>query len=224
MRGSSARGTRKEGRVGGITPPGPLLLALEACACYCPGKRTQLRGEVITLRLHWQHPLGISGFCWVMKNPSPGAWGYLGQANEGSAALLSADLNVLPTGLVTHAGKLVANPIFGEARKSLWRDKQDLSALLSEMHACYFLPLHFILAQIKAQVSLENIVKIYPKVSYLSQSTGSRLGPRGVARGTCRPLAAGAVSRSPGPHPDTLLPFLNRKGYNGLIGTSFMGV
>lgn len=40
------------------------------------------------------------------------------------APVLSADLRVLPTGLVTHTGKLVANPIFGEARKSLCRNKQ----------------------------------------------------------------------------------------------------
>lgn len=49
--------------------------------------------------------------------------------DEGSPPVLSADLCVLPTGLVTHTGKPVANPIFGEAGKSLCRNKQVPLAL-----------------------------------------------------------------------------------------------
>lgn len=122
---------------------------------------------------------------------------------------------VLPTGLVTHAGKLVASPVFLEKPENLFGEtnKPLLRSALRKL-ASYFLPLHFAPAKMETGASLENIVKIYLKVSYLSQSAGSLLSPGGVGGGWREEhavlLLPGAVSRALAHTQPPLLPFLNK--------------
>lgn len=131
------RGTREQGRAKSVCfSPGPFLLRLRVSAFSCQWEKVG-RGAGVKARGRCGAHAGFAGSTpWVSIWRTERTQGVrsltLGLlCDEGSAPVLSADLRVLPTGLVTHAGKLVANPIFGEAGKSLCRNKQVPLALRS---------------------------------------------------------------------------------------------
>lgn len=126
--------------------------------------------------------------------------------------MLSAGPRVQPTSLVTHNGKPVAKPIFGETGKPLWRNKQ-VTAVLCALKRWLLLSapsLHRSTDENPSE-SAKLCAELLKWKSFVPEDRPVLLRSQGVAGGTWSPLAAlglpaGAwLSRSP------LLPVPNRQ-------------